>query len=49
MSLLCIELPPPLMRIFGSELTLAKCRQKRCPSERANQAVAEMMRNRGLN
>jgi hypothetical protein len=37
------------VRIFGSELTLAKYCQKEWPSARADQAVSEMVRNRGLN
>jgi hypothetical protein len=37
------------VQIFGKELTLAKYCQKEWPSERANQAVAEMVRNRGPN
>ena len=37
------------VQIFGSELTLAKYCQKEWPSERGNQAVAEMVRNRALN
>jgi hypothetical protein len=37
------------VQIFGSKLTLAKDCQKEWPSERGNQVVAEMVRNRGLN
>ena len=37
------------VQIFGSELTLAKYCQKEWPSERGNQAVAEIVRNRAVN
>jgi hypothetical protein len=33
------------VQIFGDTLTLAKYCQKMCPSERANQAATEMVRN----
>jgi hypothetical protein len=36
------------VQVFGDGLTLAKYCQKEWPSERAGQAVAEMVRNRGL-
>ena len=37
------------VQIFGSELTQANYCQKEWPSERGNQAVSEMVRNRALN
>jgi hypothetical protein len=37
-----------LEEFFGADLALAKYCQKEWPSERAGQAVAEMVRNRGL-
>jgi hypothetical protein len=37
------------VRVFRTGLALAKYCQKEWPSERAGQAVAEMVRNRGLN
>jgi hypothetical protein len=37
------------VQIFGTELALAKYCQKKWPSEREKQALAEMVRNRGLN
>ena len=37
------------VRIFGSELTLAKYCQQEWPTERGKQAMDEMVRNRGLN
>jgi hypothetical protein len=38
-----------LEEVFGTDLALAKYRQEERPSERAGQAVAEMVRNRELN
>jgi hypothetical protein len=37
------------VQIFGDELTLAKYCQKEWPTERMDQIVASMVRNRGLN
>jgi hypothetical protein len=37
------------VEVFGNELTLAKYCQKKRPSEKTDQAVAEMVRNRVLN
>jgi hypothetical protein len=37
------------VQIFGTELALAKYLQQMWPSEQGRQAVAEMVRNRGLN
>jgi hypothetical protein len=37
------------VQVFGNELTLAKYCQKEWPSGRADQAVAELVRSRGLN
>jgi hypothetical protein len=37
------------VQVFGTELALAKYCQKEWPSERVDQAVAEMVRNRRLN